>query len=496
MHPGRPARAARLRRVAIVLVAAGALGAASLHCSLGLDESKLNPKFDAGVGTDGTLDGSVVPDTGTGIPTGPDAGACTTDDNCTSTHGCLRGRCDQTRKTCVYDVCHFSACSSSVCDRTQRTCGPPATNYRLRAAQFSLGAPLACAGCAAALYPWFFALVPTGLIALDVSNPAGTKPAQIPVSGLGFVPTRIVASGRRLWMLGTDANGTRVSVAYLDAPVDPFVTEIKAVSATTTTNRAPGDTFGIIARGGDSALLLGTAATQFPAAVLDVPVPATVTTTTLAPTATGVPVIMSGTRLLMAALNGNAGSFSFVLNAGGPPAVGPASTVDGVDVSTSRAFAASPDGAVFWVTGVHLTTGAAQQTRAVRGYFLVPNATGAIDTRLGFDIESYEVGGVGTSTVAANAPVVGPAAMLDAKTAIVVTQAKEADTSSAVQFGRLTPLGVIKEADTLTPRRVVVPIPVAAFVAATASNGLAYLVTTEGAGVPSNVLVFDPACAP
>jgi hypothetical protein len=184
-------------------------------------------------------------------------------------------------------------------------------------------------------------------------------------------------------------------------------------------------------------------------------------------------------------------SFNFIDNAGGPaPKTDPLSTfADAGAVSTSRSFAQSPDGAVFWATGVHQQLGQAVITRAVRGWFLVANETAPLDGSLGVDVETYP------ASIPANAAVVGPSAMLDANTAMVATLAHENAAQTAVQFVTRQPLAVVKDGE--APRRHVLSVPVGAFVTAVASNGIGYLVANDQPGPPpsATVYVFDPACA-
>jgi hypothetical protein len=482
------------------------VAALSIHCSLGLDESKLYAVADAGVpafDATGLADGPGVGEPDTGIPSGPDGGACTTDDACTTTHACLHGKCDLGRKTCVYDVCRPSSCTASTCDLAQNVCAPKTTTYKYKVTQFSIGAPLACGRCAAVVHPWLFVNLATGVVAFNVSNPTNASPPQVPVVGLTFVPVRIITSGSRVWMVGAPtgaAQDARLPLAYVDVPTDPFATKLVAQSVLATDNRPAADTMIPYPRAGGGLLLVGPDTAQFASAVVNAPLvpPVAVNTTPLVVAANTTPAVSSGTRLLMSALTSGVATFDLVDNAGtGGSTVGPSAVIgDIADVSTSRAFGMSSDGAVFWATGAHQGEAPQTTTRAVRGYFLVPNATGNIDPSLGLDIEVYDAaGGLGIS---ANAGVVGPVAMLDAKTALVSTQARESDAQTAVQFVKLDPKPIVlKEANGLAPRRQLLPVPVGSFVAAVASNGLAYLIANDpppnGAGT---VFVFDPACAP
>jgi hypothetical protein len=491
----------RLRSGIATLVAPLAVLVAGASCSLGLDESLIDKANDSGLSpSDGTSpDAATDGDIDTGIPVGPDAIACTNDDACTTNHGCLKGKCDLARKSCMYDVCRPSACNAAACDSNARTCGAAAP-YKYRATQFTVGAQLSCWRCAAALHPWLFTVTSTGVMAFNVSNPSNPSPPQVPVVGLGFIPGALVKSGSRLWMLG-GASGpgpSRIQIAYVDVPADPFTTKITAHTVLASYNR-PAEGISLFARGGDSALLVGPQAAQFPSTAVEAPLdePAALTSTPLLPPQNFGPSATSGKRLLLSAVVNQAASFALVDGAGSAdPKTGPVVNLpDAGIVNGHRAFAQSADGAIFWATAVTQGDPAAATTRAARGYFLVPNETGAIEANVGVDIEVYNAEPIG-----ANTPIFGnaqaTAAMLDSKTVMIATQARENDQQTAVQFVRREPLEVIK--DGMNPRRQVLPVPVNAFVAASASNGIGYLVANDqGAPTPSaTVYVFDPACAP
>lgn len=468
-------------------------------CSLSLDESLIGRNGDGAGGPDG---GGVAP----GIEAGVDGGSttelpttCAADDACTTTDPCLKGRCDLARGACVYDVCRPAACSAAVCDAAAKRCGAPLP-YTYESTQFPVGAPVLSRG-AVAMYPWLFVLTNAGPIVFDVSNPSGKNPRRVPLAGLGFVPTQMVQSANRVWMIG-GASGpgpSRLPIAWIDPPSDPFATTLTARTVLATFDRPAAEGLGLFAGATGSALAVGPIGAQLPSFVVTAPVAeqASFTSTPFLPIMNGVPVAGSGRRLLLSAVTSSAASFQLVDGAGtNAPVPGAITTVPGAGlVSTSRAFGASPDGAVFWASGVHVDQGAGDiRTRAVRGSFLLANQTSPL-ADFAFDVEVFDAPGM---PLGAEAPVTGATvAMPDAQTAILVTPAREAiATQIAVQFAKREPLGIVKEPGG-APRRRVANAPLSAVAATTASNGMGFVVTNDGApATNATVRIFDPACAP
>src|SRR5437016_1393128 len=71
-------------------------------CSLDLDESLIGKDKDGGFApADGPSSDGDVTDGGTETST-PNAPTCAVDADCVTTDGCLKGKCDPSRKTCVY----------------------------------------------------------------------------------------------------------------------------------------------------------------------------------------------------------------------------------------------------------------------------------------------------------------------------------------------------------------------------------------------------------
>lgn len=490
------------RRLLTLGALVGVAASVAVACSLGLDESLLDRPADGGTPT--SEDGSVASgdastaEGGSATPT-----TCAKDEDCASSNGCLRGKCDLARKACVFDVCRAAACNAGVCDTSARACRD-AKPYPLRPAQFKVGAPAACSRCIAAVHPYVFVGTATGVVAFNVSNPTLSAPPPVALPGLSFVPTALVASGSRVFAIGSAVGPgpTKIPFAWIDVPSDPFATQLRPTDMLAGWNRPAGEGTAALAREGQTALVF-TGAAQFPAAVT----PATLgDRVDLAALLTPMPpgsgaVSMSGTRLLVQALdaNGNA-SFGFVPNVGTPQVSDAGLSVSGVDagsiVGNPQYFGQSGEGGVIWsyaaLTGPAGAPGAA--VRAVRAGFLVAGAATSTDASQVIDVEPYPA-----NTVPPGTAVTGPVASLDANTAMVVTAARESLTQLSVQFLTQKPLGLVRNADN-QPRRAVLPVALGAVAGATGSNGVGYLIANEAATAeqPANasVYVFDPACAP
>lgn len=473
-------------------------------CSLGLDEARIGAGLDGGSEEDDT--GPFDPDGGGGGDTsvlpGPDASACAKDEDCVAPNACLKGKCDLSRKACVYDVCKSAACTYKTCESASRTCTGNDSQHKYKTTQFLVGAPIRGRQFAS-IYPYLFVGTNGGIEAFVVSTPANPSPPKVPVVGLGFLPRDMIASGNRLYLIG-DPVGTpsRFPIAWLDVPADPFTDKLVVRSTLANYNRTENPA-AVYPAENDSALVVGPAGVNHPSVLVKAPLVEPYNLDAVAvPFVAGMgPVAASGSRLLMfrTAATGIP-SFGFITGAGSaaPTNGGEIPLNDAGAVGSSQAFGQSPEGAVFW--SVASLTGQippadppmpAPTLRAARGFFLVPNATGNFETSAAVDVEVYAAG-----ALAAGQNVIGPTAMIDGNTAIVLTAATENPTqSTAIQFVTKNPLGVVK--DGANAKRVVLPIPPTGFVAAAGSNGIGFAVANDVVGPPANatVYVFDPGCA-
>lgn len=222
----------------VIKAAAGAgVALASLigACSLGLDASKLNANLEE-AGTDVTVD------VGGEVNVPPGTTRCTQNSDC-GDKACYSGKCVD--GVCKVDLCPTQEypCQYSTCTGT--SCSPPAPN-KFRATTMSLGqAGLGCGralgACVAVVYPFAFVGPNTGDVAaypivdFSPSTPdAGLfSPPAVKVLNVGqFAVTRMVASGRRVWFIGTlqgIGSVSQVPVAWVDVPADA---SLKTLTAT------------------------------------------------------------------------------------------------------------------------------------------------------------------------------------------------------------------------------------------------------------------------
>jgi len=493
------------RALAVAACTTAALLAVLASCSLDLDESLIGRTPDGSVPEADTPD-TFAPDASDGAPPpiNPEGGVCTKDDDCKGTAGCIAAKCDVARKACVFEVCRQTACSSSTCNVAASTCAAPSKPYKFRAGQFPVNAPVGCGGalsrCFAAVYPFVFVGTQNGVLAFAGSDPQSAAPTPVPVAGLGFVPVQVVASGSRVYFLGSATGSgatSRLPIAWADVPPDPFATKITATTVLATLNRPAGEPLVLFPRATDTALLVDFApAASYASVAIEPPLvePLALNATPVTFVAGASPLAASGTRLVLGQINAAGGAqLAFVTNAGSAaPTTSPDVAIPSAAPASAPAyFAQSPEGAVFW-SYVSLTSPPAglppPAVRAARVSFLTADGAAAFEPAAALDVELFGGAPLGT-------PAAGPVAMLDANTAIVLTAIPANPAQTNVQFVTRTPLAVVKNADG-TPRRFPLTLGVSQLAAA-GSSGLGYVLAVDPAAPATpSVFVFDPACAP
>ncbi len=486
--------AGRRIAVGVLLIAAAFAG-----CSLGLDES-LIARGDAGLrdAGDAAVDSG---DTGLG-DAGDGPATCTTDEDCKTTHACLTAKCDVANRRCVFPVCRVAACTTGVCEGSACQLQE---DYAFRAGQFPVGVGIGCGGngarCLAAVHPFLFVGTTTGVVAFDVSNPRSAEPRRVPIVGLGFLPSHIVASGNRVFFMSGPAGAggvSRVAIAYADVPTDPFAAVIKVNTVLAFYERPPGDGITMYPRSRDTALFVNLAqAASYPSGVLEPPLvePYSIA---LTPIPSGLaPATTSGDRLAVAQVTAaGVASFALVTGAGGPnPLAGNAAGIPGTTPVGSPAQASTNgNGTVVWSFPQLLQPpdfdAGPIYVRAVKTFFVVPDRDAGIDAR-GLDVTVY----AGTVDVPNGTALAGPVSVLDPDTALVATAIPATLGQTQVQVVRREPLALATNAPVNDqPKRYTIPLPPGQL-AATSSNGIAYVLAVDGTKpTEPTIYAFDPAC--
>lgn len=214
----------RVLRTLVALSVVGSIAAFGCNLVLGIEEKPARPD-DAGTDVEG-------PKT--------DGDRCTTDAECRPPNPCYKARCDTAIGVCRYALCESTrACAAGVCNPQTFACEDE-RDYGFRATTYALGEltlgckknPTACVG---STYPFLFLGTKTEVAAIRVDDLRGIEARKVPLVDLTVRPGQIVASGRRIWILG-DVQGSEapyvLPIASIDVPADPTVRELRAVSAT------------------------------------------------------------------------------------------------------------------------------------------------------------------------------------------------------------------------------------------------------------------------
>jgi hypothetical protein len=408
-------------------------------------------------------------------------------------------RCDTTTHLCAYDVCPVTACQSAACDTSSFACSVPSTlgfhasSFRVNAG--GVGCGNAASRCIAAAYPFVFVGSTNGVVAYDLLDARDTSPPLVPVSGLPFLPTRIVQSGRRIWFIGSVVGSGptyHLALAWLDVPQNPFV---KTLAATTAFVAYPQswipDAFPTT--GGAIFLVHPDSGKAWPAVIVNAPVPDS-SSIDLSPSpgiAQGARVVgASGARLVTHRFDSppDFAIFSFENDAGTSSAQPGGESVASAmgTVYPQDSFAFGPEGSVLWAAPAsHVPDGGQWDEYAARMTWLVNDDKSGFAQASKVDVETY------APPVGYGMSLAGPIAWIDKNDALVVTAAKEDPPSqSAVQVAQRA----MMPASVLPGRRYVLPVSISATGAA-ASGKLAFVLTSDD---PTNqsatVHVFAPGC--
>ena len=477
---------ARLGALGFSAAAATALAVASA-CSLGLDPSLFEN------------DGSIGEGGADGGPDAPNPVQCKTDPDCKPANACLTGHCDTGKGQCVYVVCPTQACNASTCDPNLHTCSVPSA-YGFHAGTFNVALGSAgCGGarrCFTAVYPFVFVGTTNGVVAFAVDNPTSGAPAAVPVAGLPFFPSSIVASGGRVYFVGGVVGAGpdyKIPIAWLDVPTDPTVAEMAATTVFDTLPLPAVDAVYPDTTGGIY-LVRADGGKSWPAARVTAPLK-DLDTITFAPT-TGLPsgsgtVAASGSRLVTFRQD-NTGSFdtffSLETSAGTGSAqnAGEQSLLPTFGQSAGLNYLAqTPTGGLLWsASSIDAPDGGSPTTVSARVSWVLAdqNAT-KFDATTHVDVNTYNIAG-------ANTDLPGPVAWLDDNTALVVSAWPTNQAQSIVQLASRS------GTPSVVPNRSFQLAFHPSELAATSSNGFGYVLAPNTTTSPASldVHIFAAAC--
>lgn len=490
-----------------------ALGIAA--CSLGLDEAKLGQVVPSAVDAaeaeavapadtvDAQRPDDVQQPVDAPAPVG-DGGACVTDKDCVSSHPCLRGRCDSETRSCLFNICPTTnRCEVASCTSDSKICGAP-RRLPFHAGGFPVkSAPIACGGslarCFAAVWPFVFVGTQQGLEAYSVGDPSSSSPSPVVVRRLPFLPQQVVASGRRLYVLGQSvgaANSSRLQLAWIDIPSSPFASSMNAESVLLGCSVPAVSSIFPAARG--SVFVVDDDATlSLPAAQLTAPLDDEAPINTTA--SFGVPdgthfIGASGSRLVgyRVAVASSTPLFGFEKAAGTASAqyVSEQAVAALGPIVGNVTFAQGGDGSLVWgatTVSTAADAGADGNAPAVRVAWLVAGGnSSSFEQRAGVELASYD-----PLALLGRDPL-GPIAAVDATT--ILALALSQDNLSPPQ----TDVQVVTQSSTapqvVAGRRYLLPVS-NDLVAVAASGGFAYVLAAraDGGGM---LHVFAPNCAP
>jgi hypothetical protein len=504
---------------------------AGCNLVLGIEEQPSRPPAEAGV--DALL--------------GPDAPrsafeACTRDVDCVAPNGCYTPHCDTVLGACTYALCEAKdrTCARGVCDPTTFTCSEPSPYGFLSTSYGVGGATSGCgpnpAACVAAVFPFVFLGTRDEVIALRGDDLTGTAPIKVAVAGLTTKPSQLVASGRRLWVLG-EVQGTappyKLPLAVLDVPSDPTVTVLRA--ATKLVSYPFPKAVGFPAPDGGLFVALADPAQGFPAALVQAPLAddASLELATAADAgatdasaadsgagaapapgviamyrASGVPagsalVAASGDRLVLHRLPS---TFNLVSAAGtARVAVQPEATLVAPLVPLGAAtFAQGPDGTVTMAAAVVADpAGDCNCTTHARLQFVFPNAAStATDVNQLVDVETYTNPLVtGSACHVCTADYFRPrllATWLDRRSALTAAPLSGPTESRTLTDVRLVGRDPLESNVKRRAQTRATDTPKGDFavdrIALTSSNGIGYLVLADSQGNDVSLSIYDPRC--
>ena len=221
MRAMRPTR----RALVAAMMIAGML--AACNAVLGIEEQPTRAVPEEGGGDAGASEAAVR----------PALEPCARDVDCVAPNGCYTPHCDTVLGACTYALCEAKdrTCARGVCNTTTFACSD-SLPYGFLATSYDVGGVTSGCGpkpeaCVAAAFPFVFVGTRDDVVALRADDLTAKAAIKVPVTGLTTKPQQVIASGRRIWVLGA-VQGTvppyQLPIASIDVPSDPTVTEIHA----------------------------------------------------------------------------------------------------------------------------------------------------------------------------------------------------------------------------------------------------------------------------
>lgn len=511
-----------------LLVASMLVAATAVACNvvLGIDEQGMRAApEDAGTDATDAADGAR-----------PAFEACSRDIDCVAPNGCYTPHCDSVLGACTYALCEApgQTCSKGTCNTATNACSDPLP-YGFLASSYDVpGVTSGCGpkpeACVAAAFPYVFVGTRDDLVAVRTDDLTAKTPMKIPVIGVGTAPQQVIASGRRIWVLGAvlgEKPPYQLPISSIDVPSDPTVTELRAHTVVVT---YPYPTaVGFAAPSGGLFLSFNDPAQGFPTALLATPVAEGTNLgvgSAVGPGAydASAPVV-AGTITMVRVGNVPAGStivaasggrlvlyrppslFNLVSGAGTTAAVsaGDLGLNPGIGPIGKTMFAQGPDGTVVMTAAVVADAPPpdCNCSSHARLQYVFPNAVAtATDVNQILDPEAYVnpqvAGGVCHQCTGDYVRTPTLAAWLDRRT--VLTAAPVGGGAAARVLTDVRMLG--RDPLEGSPKRrfqtKATDTPKGDFavdrIALTSSNGFGYLVLADGQGNDVSLSVVDPRC--
>jgi hypothetical protein len=195
---------------------------------LGIDEQGMRAE---------AVDGGTEAGDAADSSTRPAFEACSRDIDCVAPNGCYTPHCDPVLGACTYGLCEAAGktCSKGTCNMATGACSDPlpygflATSYDVPGVTSGCGPKPET--CVAAAFPYVFIGTRNDLVALRTDDLTAKAPTNVPVIGVGTAPQQVIASGRRIWVLGAvlgEKPPYQLSISSIDVPSDPTVKELRA----------------------------------------------------------------------------------------------------------------------------------------------------------------------------------------------------------------------------------------------------------------------------